>query len=71
MACATNIHSPQARAADRLAAWWDTLQEAINRRLMMRRTVRELNQLSDRELSDLGIARYEIRRIAWHAAYGK
>ncbi len=71
MAYASNIQSPPARAVDRLAAWWDILHEALNRRLMVRCTVRELNRLSDRELKDLGIARCEIGRIAWHAAYGK
>ncbi len=29
-----------------------------------RETLRELSQLSDRELTDLGIARWEIQRIA-------
>ncbi len=34
-----------------------------------RETVRELSQLSDRELEDLGISRYDIDRIAkTHAA---
>ncbi|MBQ0820768.1 DUF1127 domain-containing protein [Microvirga terrae] len=34
-----------------------------------RKTVRELSQLSDRDLSDLGIARYDISRIARAAAF--
>lgn len=34
-----------------------------------RKTVSELAQLSDRELSDLGIARYDISRIARKAAF--
>jgi len=32
--------------------------------LRYRETVRELSQLTDRELSDLGISRYEIESIA-------
>ncbi len=32
--------------------------------LRYRETVRELSQLSDRELDDLGISRYEIDAIA-------
>lgn len=37
--------------------------------LRYRATVRELSQLTDRELDDLGIARFQIDRIArQHAA---
>jgi uncharacterized protein YjiS (DUF1127 family) len=32
--------------------------------LRYRETVRELSQLGDRELSDLGIVRYDIRTVA-------
>lgn len=32
-----------------------------------RRTVSELSRMSDRELSDIGIARGDIRQIARHA----
>lgn len=35
-----------------------------------RKTFEELNALSDRELSDLGIARSSIPGIAYKAAYG-
>ena len=33
------------------------------------REVRELAQLSDRELADIGIARSEIQAIAWQDAH--
>jgi uncharacterized protein YjiS (DUF1127 family) len=36
---------------------------------LYRRTVRELAQLSDRELADLGIARFDIPRVAREAAF--
>ncbi|NNU81431.1 DUF1127 domain-containing protein [Halovulum dunhuangense] len=36
-----------------------------------RRTFDELSQLSDRDLSDLGIARCEIARIARESVYGR
>lgn len=36
---------------------------------LYRETVRELAQLSDRELSDLGIARYDISRVARETAF--
>ncbi len=34
--------------------------------LRYRETVRELSQLSDRELDDLGISRFQIESIARH-----
>src|SRR6266542_2286279 len=33
------------------------------------RGVRELSQLSDRELADIGVTRSEIAAIAWHDAH--
>jgi uncharacterized protein YjiS (DUF1127 family) len=35
---------------------------------LYRQTVNELSQLSDRELADLGIARFDIARVARKAA---
>lgn len=34
-----------------------------------RRTLDELNALTDRELSDMGISRHNLRSIAYRAAY--
>ena len=39
----------------------------LQRRLTYRETLRELESLSERELSDLGIGRRDIRDIARHA----
>ncbi|WP_074078280.1 DUF1127 domain-containing protein [Microvirga massiliensis] len=36
----------------------------IREYLRYRETVRELSQLSDRELDDLGISRYQIQSVA-------
>ncbi|WP_083861347.1 DUF1127 domain-containing protein [Microvirga lotononidis] len=36
---------------------------------LYRKTVRELAQLSDRDLADLGIARYDISRVAREATF--
>ena len=36
--------------------------------LIFRNTVRELNSLNDKDLSDLGIGRSDIKFIAWEAA---
>jgi uncharacterized protein YjiS (DUF1127 family) len=55
---------------DRLSVLKDGVLSAWNQRRVYNRTVAELNALSDRELSDLGIARISIRDIAHEAAYG-
>ena len=57
--------------ADRLAFVKDVVLAAINQRRVYTRTVAELNSLTDRELSDLGISRLGITEIAREAAYGK
>ncbi len=36
--------------------------------LIFRNTVRELECLSDKDLSDLGISRSDIKAVAWEAA---
>ena len=57
--------------ADRLAFVKDVVLAAINQRRVYTRTVAELNSLTDRELSDLGISRLGITEIAREAASGK
>jgi uncharacterized protein YjiS (DUF1127 family) len=64
------------RAADfglraRISAVLDSLGERTQRYRLYRTTVNELNQLSDRELADLGIHRSQISSIANEAAYVK
>jgi uncharacterized protein YjiS (DUF1127 family) len=36
---------------------------------LYRQTVRELSELSDRELADLGFARFDIARVAREGAF--
>lgn len=57
--------------ADRFSGILAQIKATMARRAVYAQTVRELNVLSDRELSDLGIARYEINAVAAEAAYGK
>ena len=57
--------------ADRLAHLKDVVLTAINQRRVYTRTVAELNALTDRELTDLGISRHTITEIAREAAYGR
>jgi uncharacterized protein YjiS (DUF1127 family) len=57
--------------ADRLVVAKDAVLAAFNQRRVYARTVAELNSLTDRELTDLGISRLAIPEIAREAAYGK
>ena len=50
---------------------FNQLGAALARRKLYSRTLSELRQLSDRELSDLGISRLSITEVAREAAYGR
>jgi len=56
---------------DRLAVLKDGVVTALQQRRIYVRTLAELNALSDRELTDLGISRLAIPEVAHEAAYGK
>ncbi len=53
----------------RLFALVEGLKANAARRRVFKQTYSELASLSNRELSDLGLNRSMIRRIAWQAAY--
>lgn len=48
----------------------DAAMQRINAFRAYRRTVRELSDLTGRDLADLGLHRSEIRRIAYDSVYG-
>lgn len=48
----------------------DQMRAAQVRRRTYSATVSELESLADRDLSDLGIARSDIKRLAMEAVYG-
>lgn len=50
--------------ADRMRSILTAVKTRRAQNRLYRQTVRELSQLSNRELADLGLSRYEIRRIA-------
>jgi uncharacterized protein YjiS (DUF1127 family) len=57
--------------ADRISGFIALTKANLARRAVYNQTVRELLILSDRELADLGISRYDIPAVAREAAYGK
>jgi uncharacterized protein YjiS (DUF1127 family) len=56
---------------DRFSSVKDIVLAAIRQRRIYERTVAELNNLTDRELNDLGISRFSIPELARESAYGK
>ena len=55
----------------RVSGFFSDLRGSISDWRDYQSTLHELEKLSDRELDDLGISRYDIDRIAWQAVYGK
>ena len=53
----------------RVAGLFGDITERVQRYKTYRRTLEELDALSDRELVDLGISRSQTRAIAYRAAY--
>ena len=56
---------------DRISAFLAGLNENRRRYGIYRQTLRELEALSDRELTDLGLHRAMIEDVALEAAYAK
>lgn len=71
---AYTTHTPRdlgaATLGQRLGAARGSLAERFARYRTYRRTLNELAQLSDRDLADLGISRFDVQAIARDAAYG-
>ncbi len=57
--------------ANRIANSFQGLFGDIAKNRLARRTMRELNALSTRELDDLGIARKNIKTVAFTAAFNR
>ena len=55
---------------ERIRTFRASLADRAARYKLYRRTLDELAQLSDRDLSDLGLARSDVARVAEEAAYG-
>jgi uncharacterized protein YjiS (DUF1127 family) len=63
--------SIQSSVLSRISAATSGIMAALRKRQIYLTTMRELNGLSDRDLSDLGIHRSMLNEIAREAAYGK
>ena len=70
MAYATDFSTVQHGLRDRVTAILKSISEARAQRKVYRRTLDELNAMTQRDLDDLGIAASEIPFIAREAAYG-
>jgi len=55
---------------ERLGALRENLAVRYQQRALYTTTLAELDSLSDRELSDLGLHRTQLREVAREAAYG-
>ncbi|UWQ90086.1 DUF1127 domain-containing protein [Aliisedimentitalea scapharcae] len=69
MAMTSEISTRRGTLTSNPLAFVDTLVARFSRYAMFRRTMNELSALSDRELSDLGLSRSQLRRVAHQAAY--
>ncbi len=62
--------SSAAASQGRVTEFFANMRQSFNDRVLFVRTVKELNELNDRELSDLGIYRGDIRAIAAKSVFG-
>ena len=66
-----NSGSASLSFSDRITAFVKVAKDALERRRVYNQTLFELSGLSDRDLTDLGLARAMIADVARAAAYGK
>lgn len=70
MAYATQSHG-FASLGERALDLMGRIAAGMARRRAFHQTMRELEALSDRDLTDLGICRADIREVAQRAVYGR
>lgn len=71
MAYASESRANGATFLDRVADLRATTAAYLARRRVYSKTLRELQDLNERDLADLGIHRAQIRNIARAAAFGR
>lgn len=70
MAYVNTTRFSQISLLSRVLAMTSSITAALRQRQTYLRTLRELNNLSDRDLADLGIHRASLADIAHESAYG-
>ncbi|MFT4792405.1 MAG: hypothetical protein ACJAVR_001416 [Paracoccaceae bacterium] len=63
-------NAPETGHRGTFADWTADLRARFAKWRLYRRTMRELGDLSNAELADMGMARPGIPFVAWHAVYG-
>ena len=58
-------------AADRGNGFFAGIRKAFADYRLYRRTLTELQDLTDRELRDLGLSRFSVRDVAYDSVYGR
>ncbi len=67
----TQIRGASVGIFDRVSAFIGEMSDLTAKYRVYRETLRELNELTDRDLNDLGISRSAIADVAHEAAFGK
>ena len=70
MSYASHAQTTHATPFQTVMSVFGDMKGRIAKRRSYRQTVDALSQLSDHELSDLGLSRYSIHSDAWQAVYG-
>jgi len=65
------LQSPISEATNFIIKVYTTLRNASNKHRIYSSTLKELNRLSDKELTDIGLHKGDIENIARQTAYGK
>lgn len=69
MSTFNEVSNVRPAAGNRIGGFFNGLSARIAQYRTYRTTLDELQSLSDRELSDLGISRHSLHAIAYRAAY--
>ncbi|MEO0357224.1 MAG: DUF1127 domain-containing protein [Pseudomonadota bacterium] len=70
MSISANANTTGSSVRAALSQWVSDTTAYFGKRAVYARTFNELEALSDRELSDLGITRYDIKAVAYKTAFG-
>lgn len=69
MSTFNEVSNVRATTGNRIGGFFNGVSARFAQYRTYRKTLDELQSLTDRELSDLGISRHSVRAIAYRAAY--